>query len=311
MIAHLNGRAEALSAFGWKGRDAEWLALVCLHSGVFLRRQYLDFLGRANPALAHRFVKRCGKAAVEEPFSGSKLRLCRIAARPLYRALGAEHVRHRREASAEVTLRRLLSLDYVLDHLDAPWLPTEAGKVAALAAAGVPEHVLPGRLYQGAGRATRRHFVHKLPLALGAGRATFVFVQAEDVTESGVRTWGGQHAALWAVLRGNGCAVEAVVAGRDPARLAEAARVLDGWTREPAPAPAAPAADADAENDAIRKAVAAGDLAALEAWGGLNGALARLRELAAGRTAAGKAAAGRTRPAIDAGRTWRSRRVPE
>ena len=303
MSAHLNGRAEALSALGWTGRDAEWLALVCLHSGVFLRRQYLDFLGRTNPALAHRFVKRCGKAAVEEPFGGSKLRLCRIAARPLYRALGAEHLRHRREASAEVTLRRLLSLDYVLDRLDAPWLPTEAEKVSALAAAGVPQDVLPGRLYQGAGHATRRRFVHKLPLAFDAQRATFVFVQAEDVTEAGVRTWGGQHAALWAVLRERGCAVEAVVAGRDPARLAEAGRILDGWTRPPAPAPAAP--EPDAENGAIRRAVAAGDLAALEAYGGLNGALARLRELAAGR-----AAAGRAQPAIDAGRTWRSRRVP-
>ena len=37
-----------------------------------------------------------------------------------------------------MTLRRLLSLDYVLDHLDAPWLPTDREKVAALTAAGVP-----------------------------------------------------------------------------------------------------------------------------------------------------------------------------
>ncbi len=304
MIPHLNGRAQALSALGWRGRDAEWLALVCLHSGVFLRRQYLAFLDRTNPALAHRFVKRCGRAAVEEPLGGSKLRLCRIAARPLYRALGAEHVRHRREASAEVTLRRLLSLDYVLDHLDAPWLPTEAEKVAALGAAGVPRHVLPGRLYQGAAEATRRHFVHKLPLALGAGRATFVFVQAEDATETGVRTWGAQHAALWAALGEKGCAVEAVVAGRDPARLAEAGRVLDAWTRAPRANRAQP--EAAAESGAIRKAVAAGDLAALEAWGGLNGALARLREIAQG-----GADTHRPRPAVTDGRTWRSRRVPE
>ena len=303
MIAHLDGRAAALSAFGWTGRDAEWLTLVCLHSGVFLRRQYLTFLGRTNPALANRFVKRCGKAAVEEPWNGSRLLMCRIAARPLYRALGAEHLRHRREASPEVALRRLLSLDYVLDHLDRPWLPTEQEKVAACTAAGVSPQVLPGRLYQGAGRATRRHFVHKLPVALDAGRATFVFVQAEDVTETGVRTWGEQHAALWAALRERGRAVEAVVVGRDPVRLREAGRVLDGWTREPA---AAGKPQSPAEADSIRRAVAADDLTALEVYGGLNGALARLRELAAdgGRTV-------RARPAITAGRTWRSRRVPE
>ena len=40
MVAHLEDRAAALTARGWTQRDAEWLALVCLHSGVFLRSQY-------------------------------------------------------------------------------------------------------------------------------------------------------------------------------------------------------------------------------------------------------------------------------
>ena len=38
MIPHFRERAAALEALGWTGPDAEWLALVCLHSGVFLRR---------------------------------------------------------------------------------------------------------------------------------------------------------------------------------------------------------------------------------------------------------------------------------
>ena len=56
------------------------------------------------------------------------MRLCAVAPRSLYRALGAEHVRHRREGSEAVLLRRLLSLDYVLDHLAEPWLATETEK---------------------------------------------------------------------------------------------------------------------------------------------------------------------------------------
>ena len=304
MIPHLQDRVGALAEFGWTGRDAEWLALVCLHSGAFLRRQYLAFVGQPHRELARRFVERCGKAAVEEPWNGSGLRLCRIAGRPLYEALGAEHVRHRREATPEVTLRRLLSLDYVLDHLDAPWLPTEAEKVAALTGAGVPLQVLPGRLYQGAAEATRRYFVHKLPVALDAGRATFVFAQAEDETASGLGTWGGQHAALWAALRSAGRAVEVVVVGRDPVRLDAAERVLAGWTRAPRAAGAAPGA-AD-EIAAIRKAVAALDLDALEAWGGLNDAIARCAALEEDEKRAAP-----PRPAVTAGRTWRSRRVPE
>ena len=51
---------------------------------------------------------------------------------------------------------------------------------------------------------------------LDAARATFVFVQAEDETESAVRTWGSQHAALWAVLAAAGRDVEVVVGGPGP-----------------------------------------------------------------------------------------------
>ena len=37
MIEHLRGREKALEQFGWRGREAEWIALVCLHSGIFTR----------------------------------------------------------------------------------------------------------------------------------------------------------------------------------------------------------------------------------------------------------------------------------
>ena len=116
MIFHLRTRAAALMTHGWTRREAEWLALVCLHRGVFFRSQYLAFIGRTKPALANRFIRRCRKHAVEQPWNGSRLRLCRIAARRVYRVLGAEHVRYRRTAAPEVLLRCLLSLDYVLEH---------------------------------------------------------------------------------------------------------------------------------------------------------------------------------------------------
>ena len=183
---------------------------------MFLRSQYLAFIGRTNPALANRFIRRCRKYAVEQPWNCSRLRICRIAARRIYRALGAEHVRHRRPASPEVVLRRLLSLDYVLEHPHAAWLPTEDEKVSALVAAGIPKTLLPHRLYQGAVGVQVRYFPHRLPLALDAARATFLFVQTEDQTASEVRTWGSQHAALWAALLADGRAVEVVVVGRDP-----------------------------------------------------------------------------------------------
>ena len=193
----------------------------------------------------------------------------------------------------------------MLERPAAPWLATEAEKIAALTAAGAPEGALPRRVYRGKRDSRRRYFARKLPLALGAERATFVFVQAEDVT------WGETHAGLWAALRAAGLAVEVVVVGRDPERLAAAEPVLAGWTRAPAAPDAGAersgeaARGAEAELAAVRAAVARGDLAALETYGGINGALARMRDLSARRTGADGEA-----PAITSGRTWRSTRVP-
>ena len=163
-----------------------------------------------------------------------------------------------------------------------------------------PQGLLPRRVYRGAVGAKRRYFAHKLPLALGAERATFVFVRAEDATASAVRTWGKQHAGLWAALAATGGAVEVVVVGRDPDHLRKAGRVVEAWTK------ASPAADPAAELASLREAVATLDSAALEARGGLNAAVARCAALEVG--AAGSSRPG---PAIAASRIWRSERVPQ
>ena len=50
------------------------------------------------------------------PGIGGIDRVCRIFSRSIYRALGVEDIRHRRTVSEAVLMRRLLSLDYVLEH---------------------------------------------------------------------------------------------------------------------------------------------------------------------------------------------------
>ena len=58
MIQHLRGREKALESFDWKGREAEWVALVCLHSGVFTRVQFRHFFDSGdNRKRASRFVR--------------------------------------------------------------------------------------------------------------------------------------------------------------------------------------------------------------------------------------------------------------
>ena len=157
MTLHLKGREKVLEAFGWSGRKAEWIALVCLHSGVFTRRQATRFLDTHHDRarrMVHALIAQ-GLAA-EETVPGIRGigRVCRIYARRLYRAFGAEHIRHRRAASPHVLVRRLLSLDYVIEHLDLPWLPTEPEKVAAFGALGIERRTSCLRASTGAPRAT-------------------------------------------------------------------------------------------------------------------------------------------------------------
>ena len=57
---------------------------------------------------------------------------CRILSKPIYRVLGVENIRRRRKARAGVVMRRLLSLDFVLEHPGMNWLPAEPEKVEFL-----------------------------------------------------------------------------------------------------------------------------------------------------------------------------------
>ena len=75
MIEHLRGRESALEPLGWTGREAEWIALVCLHSGVFTRPQFCHYFD-ADRKRAHRFVKAIidRKEAVESEWAGCQRR---------------------------------------------------------------------------------------------------------------------------------------------------------------------------------------------------------------------------------------------
>ena len=136
----------------------------------------------------------------------------------------------------------------------------------------------------------------------------------EEETQSALRTWGGQHAGLWAALMAADRAVEVVV-GRNAVRLEAAGRVLNGWLstpaavdehREAAAARVAEQVRRDEEIASVRTAIATLDEAALATYGGLNGAVARCAAL---ETAVPETT--RAKPMIAAGRTWLSRRVPQ
>ena len=305
MIAHLKGREKALEPLGWTGRQAEWIALVCLHSGVFTRAQCARFMD-AHPEQVRRAVHALIAARVAseetEPGIAGIGRVCRIFGRPVYRALGAEHIRHRRGASAEVLMRRLLSLDYAIERTDLPWLATEPEKVAAFEALGIERALLPVRVYRGAAGETRRYFPVKLPVALDSSRALFVYADPGHDTATALRSWGRAHRRLWRALAKLDLSVEVVAVARTSRELERARRVVGRWA-EPA-GRGEPDPGTRQELARIERAIVQGAVHVLEEFGGLQAALKRsiALENQARRQEAGRAS-------IDRGAAWRTTRL--
>ena len=273
MIAHLQGREQALEPFGWTGRRAKWIALACLHGGVFTRAQWTSFLG-----CHHEHVRRAVHAlvaqgaAIEEnpPGIAGIGRVCRIHRRGIYRALDAEDIRHRRIASKEVLMRRLLAFDYVLDHPQLPWLPTEPEKMAAFEALSVECRLLPRRVYRGAAGNLRRYFPLRLPVALDAERAVFVYVDPGHETATALRSWGAAHRELWEALWDRGRGIEVVVVVRTTDERGRAETVLANWARDPHPSEFDH--EIGREIDRIDRAIIKGDVRVLMEYGGLQAA---------------------------------------
>ena len=317
MIPHLKGREKALEPFGWSPPEAEWVALVCLHSGLFTRAQFCAYFGSAEaPAWrkqAQRFVRSLitRKLAVEETLGGlpTRTRPARLYSKKLYRLLGIPNVRHRRTASPGVLMRRLLSLDYVLDHADQGWLPTEQEKVGALEALKLPKQLFPRRRYHGRGAGQSRFFALKLPIALDDGVATFVYVDPGRDTDTELLSWGADHAKLWAALRHQERQVHVMTVARDYKRQQRAHKILKRWTRT-GDGPEFQALSPEEQQTVARieQAFHSFDDEVLDEYGGLTGAMNYRQQLIDRPVVQPKTP--KTLIRIDQGKTYLSQRIP-
>ena len=234
-VPTLRDRARVLEPLGWRGRAAEWIALVALHTGVFTRSQWCHFFDHANREAARVFVRALidKQLAIEDEraiFPGGA-RAVLLTGKALYRALGIPDVRHRRgkDATTHVLMRRVLSLDYLIERPTLGWLPTEDDKVRRFEAFGIDRRTFPYRKYGQPG--IPRYFAFKLPIAVDERAATFVYVDAGQSTDSELRAWGVAHAPLWAALRARTFAVHVVAVGTGVDAADRAAPVLKHWTQ--------------------------------------------------------------------------------
>jgi hypothetical protein len=159
---------ENLRSLGYTQDEARFLYLVATHSGYFSVRQYLTFTGAKSGEKSMAFTQKVlGKGHAAARMLLRNGRVYHLFSRLVYRAIGREHLRNRREHSVEHMRTKLAILDFVLAHLDYRYLETEDDKVAYFCRdLGIARFGLPAKHYAGAirERTTARHFVDKFPM---------------------------------------------------------------------------------------------------------------------------------------------------
>ncbi len=88
----------------------------------------------------------------------------------------------------------------------------------SLEALGLSRRLFPCRHNTVHAQGRSRYFPRKLPLALEEDRATFAYVDPGRDADSELRSWGAEHARLWAALRAQDPPVQVVAVARDDLR---------------------------------------------------------------------------------------------
>jgi hypothetical protein len=195
----LDDRVAALGFLGLTPRQTRFVAIVALHGGYCLRRQYATFAGLTYGASVRDFlddlVHRRLISRVE--YRHDRGFVYHLRAKHIYRAIAQDDNRNRRHVSPALIARKLMLLDVVLAHPDAIGFATEQDKVALFNERfGVPLADLPQRVYfatstNSLASATTRYFVNKWPIFLsGEGeqgpqpRVTFVALVVESTGQT-------------------------------------------------------------------------------------------------------------------------------
>ena len=183
---------EALQALGYTESEARFLYLVGTHSGYFVARQFLAFTGghwgKRATAFWHKLHTKKHARTEYFPMNG---KVYHVFARRLYRQIGRENLRNRREHEFEYIQRRIGMLDFVLSHPLYRYLETEPEKVSYFCnQLKVLTHFLPAKIYCGqkTSQPTVRYFVDKLPMffdgssSSSAPVVTFTYVQGPEAS---------------------------------------------------------------------------------------------------------------------------------
>lgn len=208
-----------LTTLGYTPREAAFLRMVAMHSGVFLRRQYVAFTAAGQGKAVHGFIAKLVTKRHGRPISyGDNQTLHHLTNKRLYRILGIEDSNNRRGRSDQTLKARLMALDFVIANAEAHWLETEAEKVAFFRQTfGASTDQLPAKTYlpnRSKAPACSRYFVEKFPIFVAGNDAStgfgtdpsappvvaFSFIDDGQVTVSSFSSFLSRYAPLMGLI---------------------------------------------------------------------------------------------------------------
>jgi hypothetical protein len=203
-------RIGALRRFGYERDEARFLGIAALHSGYFLRRQFLAFIGGTKGWKDVTLITKlkANRHCRVNVYRHNRM-IYHLSAKPLYDALGEKDNRNRRERQPSTIKNKLMGLDFVLEHPNRQYLATEREKLDYFVGTlKIAEAELPTRWYESPrGRgAAGKHFVDKYPMFLSVPRdgtapvVHFCYVDEGALTPDGFGTYLDQYDRLLAAL---------------------------------------------------------------------------------------------------------------
>jgi hypothetical protein len=199
----------AVQALGYTESEARFLYLVALHSGYFVTRQFLGFTGARWGKRATLFWNKLQAARLARTYRFAQGgTVYHLFSRKLYRQIGQECLRNRREQEFEYVSTRIAMLDFVLGNLDNRYLETEPDKVAYFCSElNIPSTDLPSKTYGGryAAKPTVRYFVDRYPMFFPADVSaprmlTFTYIEGAETNLTAFIHHLQSHLPLFRVL---------------------------------------------------------------------------------------------------------------
>jgi hypothetical protein len=198
----IDEQIQAIQNLGYSQPEAQFLRLVALHSGYFVRRQFLRSTDSQRGKRAQDFIDEliARGHACREVFREDR-HLYRLQSKAIYESLGQEDNRNRREHQPSTIRLRLMGLDFILDHPEYRFLMTQQQRLEYFFEERcIDAEALPARLFNSSGTVTTRYFPEGFPQFVGGGSSSpisFVYIDDSQLTADAFRSYLHNYQSLF------------------------------------------------------------------------------------------------------------------